>query len=371
MKLLKSNPWLSIVDCPIPSNIINLEYYRSLYDLCLVTLCLITGVTLAMQYNVVPASEFHDYIMFYLIIILLGIGGLITSVGIKLIYVYFYNKGLGLRFLSFLYLVREYAPYFILLLFFLNVLINFGWLAGWCFVNLIPIVYCEGIEDPFSIVREFTNLSSLDTRNMIKEAYSGVSGIYIFQNTETGGIYIGSSISLYDRFYSHLHDIDSNIRLQNAVNKYGWDSFTFRLIETCLSTELATREQFNLDILFKNFPKELVYNFCAVAYSILGYTHTTETKAALRAASSARNSGKNNPMFGKTHTAQSRDQIRLNQPNRKPVFVYDLSNSLVGEYPSIKVAATALNCSIASIFKTLDTGKRLRKIYLITSRPLS
>jgi len=39
---------------------------------------------------------------------------------------------------------------------------------------------------PFSIVQQFTDLSSLDTKNMIKEAYSGVSGIYMFQNTETG-----------------------------------------------------------------------------------------------------------------------------------------------------------------------------------------
>jgi len=71
--------------------------------------------------------------------------------------------------------------------------------------------------------------------------------------------------------------------LQNAANKYSWDSFIFRVLETCSSSELVVRELFYLEIIFNNFPTELVYNFCAVAYSTLGYIHTVGTKAAIGA----------------------------------------------------------------------------------------
>jgi len=64
----------------------------------------------------------------------------------------------------------------------------------------MPTLYTEENKDPFSIFKQFDDLSSLYTRTLIREEFSGVSGIYMFQCTETGGIYIGSSINLYDRF---------------------------------------------------------------------------------------------------------------------------------------------------------------------------
>jgi len=143
------------------------------------------------------------------------------------------------------------------------------------------MVLCEGAVDPFlgPVVQQFTDLSSQATKTCIRDAYSGVSGIYIFQCTEIGGTYIGSAVNLYDRFYDHLNAHSSNLHLQNAANKYGWDSFIFCVLETCPSSELVTLEQTYLDTLFNNFPKELIYNFCAVAYSMLGYSHTAEAKA--------------------------------------------------------------------------------------------
>ena len=92
------------------------------------------------------------------------------------------------------------SPYYLLFVF---VLFSFEDLASFFVNNFIPTVYCEGLEDPFSMVKQFSDLSSLNTQNMIREGYSGVSGIYMFQCTETGGIYIGSSVDLYKRFYAH------------------------------------------------------------------------------------------------------------------------------------------------------------------------
>jgi group I intron endonuclease len=186
----------------------------------------------------------------------------------------------------------------------------------------------------------------------------------MFQCTETGGTYIGSSVNIYDRFYEHLNGCKSNLHLQHAANKYSWDSFIFRVIESCSSSEqLVALEQSYLDILFNNFPKELIYNFCAVAYSMLGYIHTAETKAAISMALSGRTlsagapfnqtkasisaalSGNTNGVgnknrSGKTgynHTPEAKAAIGA--ANRNPVFVYDRDNKLVGKFLSQSEAA--------------------------------
>jgi len=251
------------------------------------------------------------------------------------------------------------------------------------FVFFIPTVYCEGIEDPFVIVTQISDLSSLESKNIIREAYSGVSGIYMFQCIVTGSMYIGSSINIYGRFYCHLNNLSSNLHLQNAANKYGWDAFNFRVIETCLPADLITREQFNLDILFNNFPAGLIYNFCAIAYSALGYIHTAEAKAAMIG---------NTNRLGTTHTAETKAAIsaaiskaiighivtyetkaliQLNQPNRRSIYVYDLNKKLLGEYLSLRDTAKFLEVSHVTVRKYLASGKPLKGQYILRTSPLS
>jgi hypothetical protein len=50
----------------------------------------------------------------------------------------------------------------------LFLLSNFDGLAS-LFANLLPTVYCEGVIDPFPVVQQFTDLSSLNTKNKIQE----------------------------------------------------------------------------------------------------------------------------------------------------------------------------------------------------------
>jgi len=121
------------------------------------------------------------------------------------------------------------------------------------------------------------------------------------------------------------------------------EAFEFVVVEFVKDTSLlTTREQVHLDWLF-SLSSELRYNICPTAESRLGTTHTAETKAAMskahigktlstetKAAMSKAKSGENHPMYGKTHTAESIDLIAINHPNRKPVYVYDLDNKLVG-----------------------------------------
>jgi hypothetical protein len=52
----------------------------------------------------------------------------------------------------------------------------------------------------------------------------GLSGIYRWVNNENGKSYIGSAVNLYTRFIEHFNGYKSNIILQQAFNKYGFDN---------------------------------------------------------------------------------------------------------------------------------------------------
>jgi group I intron endonuclease len=218
------------------------------------------------------------------------------------------------------------------------------------------------------------------------------------------------------RLLQHING-STNTHLKHALTLYSLEAFEFLVVEFVTNTVLlAAREQEYLDWLF-SLSEDLRYNFCAIAGSTFGYTHTAETKALI----SERLSGENHPMFGKTHsaeakaaigaarlgtthtaetkaaigaarlgtthtaetkaaisaaklgkthTAESNDQNRLNQPNRMSVFVYDLNNKLLGEFLSQHEAAKFLKCDVSSISRNVNSGKRFRKIYLITTGPL-
>jgi group I intron endonuclease len=69
----------------------------------------------------------------------------------------------------------------------------------------------------------------------------------------TNARYIGSSIDIGNRLVDHLVDNNTNEHLQNAINKYGLENFTFTVVEFCDSQVLLQREQHYLDILFSLF----------------------------------------------------------------------------------------------------------------------
>lgn len=131
----------------------------------------------------------------------------------------------------------------------------------------------------------------------ISKNLKGKMGIYKILNTVNGRMYVGSSKNLYNRGSDHLCELRGNRhinkRLQNAYNKYGEDSFIFEAIEYIDNVEEQyVREQYWLDTF------DCVKN---------GYNINPD---AIKPPDSK---GKNNPMYGKHHTEESRRKMSLNK----------------------------------------------------------
>src|SRR6184192_756639 len=114
-------------------------------------------------------------------------------------------------------------------------------------------------------------------------------------------MYIGSSIDIGIRMVQHLVINNTNEHLQNAIDKYGLENFTFAVVEFCDLEVLLQREQHYLDILF-SLPAYLRYNFSRFAEaSFKGLTHTLETLAKISISQQLVDRlGDNNPMYGRT-----------------------------------------------------------------------
>jgi len=78
-----------------------------------------------------------------------------------------------------------------------------------------------------------------------------ISGIYIIENIRDGKMYIGSSSHIPQRISSHKRSLrrgdHQNNHLQRAWNKYGKESFRFKIVERCPVEKLIEQEQSWLD----------------------------------------------------------------------------------------------------------------------------
>ena len=70
-------------------------------------------------------------------------------------------------------------------------------------------------------------------------------GIYKITNKINNKIYIGQSVHIQQRFYTHCSDAltkQDNNYFHNAIRKYGKENFYIEIIEECLEEELNDKE---------------------------------------------------------------------------------------------------------------------------------
>jgi group I intron endonuclease len=151
--------------------------------------------------------------------------------------------------------------------------------------------------------------------------YTGKAVIYKIINIQNAKFYIGSSTVLAARWRKHTRDLRAGKHhcphLQAAWNKYGEDSFVFRVVEVVPSPEqLPAAEQRWLD---EHHGQKHCYNFAKyVDNSNRGVVRADSHKQALSAALTEFYKNNPHPALGRQHSENSKELMRQNRAG-KPV----------------------------------------------------
>jgi group I intron endonuclease len=228
----------------------------------------------------------------------------------------------------------------------------------------------------------YENLDLDKTRKTILKDLKGLSGIYLVFNNITGDYYVGSASTnrFYARFSNHLLYFKGSRVLKHAVKKYNLSNFTFLILE--LFPEIINKENNKRLLDLEDFYlKSLLpnYNILTEAGSSFGYKHTELDRIKMRV-----NYGLERRLFignlnkGKKLSLETVEKIGkkaltkgkvsysekaiLNMKKKsKPVILYNLNNTIFGEYSSIREAANAVNCSSKTVSRALKTDKKILK----------
>ena len=142
------------------------------------------------------------------------------------------------------------------------------------------------------------------------------SGIYRWVNKLNSNTYVGSGLDLKKRvgdYFNNSELIRNSRPIHAALLKYGYENFSFEILEYCRADELVIREQYYLDLLCPE------YNILKNAYSLFGFKHSTENiaKFKLKKISAEHKEILSSVHLGKVVSQDTRDRLSLATTNYK------------------------------------------------------
>jgi len=163
------------------------------------------------------------------------------------------------------------------------------------------------------------------------------SGVYRWIHNDSGRSYVGSSVSLTNRFYWYynLKVILKNSSVSiiaRALLKYGYSGFSLKILEYCDPDKCTEREQYYLDQIQPEF------NILKSANSRLGSNHTDSTIEKIRIS-----------LIGNQRAVGGIRKLT-------PIKVIDSLTGIKTEYPSITLAAKALKVPKGSLTGYFSKG---------------
>lgn len=133
-------------------------------------------------------------------------------------------------------------------------------------------------------------------------------GIYIIENLINGDFYVGQSIDIKHRTNYHMRalkkGIHYNIHLQRAVNKYGIENFSPRILLLCEEDQLTYYEQSIVDNM------NPAYNICRLCVDSTKGLFLSEESKRRMSENHADFSGEKSPWKGRHHTEETKEKLR-------------------------------------------------------------
>ncbi len=183
----------------------------------------------------------------------------------------------------------------------------------------------------------FSNLEFLK-KEKITDKLCGVYFILNKNRIKSNGafLYIGSAFQLRDRVIrNHVKKLNqnqhTNKHLQNSWNLYGQGQFLFGLLEQCYKNNCRKREQNWLDFFNYNFKQKVLFNLCDKVESgpiNRGKDHPNfgkhlsikTIKKISKLAKQRMSDPRNNPMYGKKHSLETKLKIAKARIGKKLKF---------------------------------------------------
>lgn len=211
---------------------------------------------------------------------------------------------------------------------------------------------------------------NIDEKGYIEGNLKNESAVYIYMNTcEDKYSYIGASTQLRNRLSNHRSRINNwnkdyynnndSLLFYNFVKRYGWDSFKFGILEfvnLCDNKErnkniLLQREQYYFNLIHPSL------NICKIAGSPLGVKHGFTFSINLSKARAGKKIkvGKLKRITSKFITSDTRLKLSSRSTGIK-VKIFDKSNNLVNEFPTMTSAAKYSGVSVRTIRRILNSG---------------
>ena len=236
----------------------------------------------------------------------------------------------------------------------------------------------------------------MELKSLLKYSDKNKGYIYVIINNLNGMKYVGQTNDPYKRCHKHL----STARLNNytyksylypAINKYGEDNFSFKIVEICELDIVNEREIYWIQYLDTVVPNG--YNITPGGNSLYGEDnpfygrkHSDKTKEKISQKNSGRiisqeerdmrrviNSGERNPFYGKTHSSETIEKII--KSNRESGAYERFSKRMKENNPGKfrkykKVAMVSVETGeILEIFENaMDAGKRMSELGLTKAK---
>lgn len=240
----------------------------------------------------------------------------------------------------------------------------------------------------FSTYAKKTYLNPISQRLDIFKDTKGKSGVYCWINLLNGKYYIGSGVELNNRLNDYFQDWyykdRANLVIVRAILKYGLGNFALVILDFTENEDTLSREQYWLDELKPEYNilktagrrpskgfKHSTESIELIRQKALGRKHSEEVRKAM----SDNRKGENGSFFGKTHSEETKANLRyiaLNRTNKpRPgieVEVLDLKTNQTVIYDSIRDAVKGLNTHLSTLFRReqKDIKKPFRGRYVIT-----